>query len=335
MIRRSPYPPTSPGPTADLAETDPMKRRTWIASSSALLAGTGLAAPSASSAQPADDAEPFGYSLNTSTISGQKLPIDQVVDIAGKAGYRGLEPWIRELDQYVAAGGSLKDLGTRIADAGLSVEGAIGFFDWAVDDDARRGKALEEARRNMDLVRQIGGKRLAAPPAGLVDVSGVDLLKVADRYRTLLELGDEMGVVPQLEIWGFSRTIGRLGEAALVAIEADHPKACILPDVYHLHRGGSGFGSIRMLAGSDFHVFHLNDFPATPEASRLDDSHRVYPGDGVAPLTTLLRDLKSIGFRGMLSLELFNRDLWKQDPLVVARTGLEKMRAAVHSSLAS
>jgi hypothetical protein len=31
----------------------------------------------------------------------------------------------------------------------------------------------------------------------------------------------------------------------------------------------------------------------------------------------------------MLSLELFNRELWKQDPLVVARTGLEKIKALV------
>jgi hypothetical protein len=31
----------------------------------------------------------------------------------------------------------------------------------------------------------------------------------------------------------------------------------------------------------------------------------------------------------VLSLELFNRELWKQDPLVVAKTGLKKMRALV------
>ena len=31
----------------------------------------------------------------------------------------------------------------------------------------------------------------------------------------------------------------------------------------------------------------------------------------------------------MLSLELFNRDYWKQDPLEVAKTGLAKVKAAV------
>ena len=36
------------------------------------------------------------------------------------------------------SGGSLEDLGKRLRDAGISVESAIGFFDWIVDDPARR-----------------------------------------------------------------------------------------------------------------------------------------------------------------------------------------------------
>jgi sugar phosphate isomerase/epimerase len=142
----------------------------------------------------------------------------------------------------------------------------------------------------------------------------------------LLELGDAMGVVPQVEVWGFSRTLGRLGEAACVAIEAGHPRACILPDVYHLYRGGSGFDGIKLLGPSAIHVFHINDYPANPPRTKITDADRVYPGDGVAPLRTLLRDLSSRGFRVTLSLELFNRDLWSQDPLTVAQTGLRKMR---------
>jgi len=46
-----------------------------------------------------------------------------------------------------------------------------------------------------------------------------------------------------------------------------------------------------------------------------------------------LRDLRATGFRGVLSLELFNPTYWKQDALAVARTGLDKMRAAVRASL--
>jgi sugar phosphate isomerase/epimerase len=50
-------------------------------------------------------------------------------------------------------------------------------------------------------------------------------------------------------------------------------------------------------------------------------------------LKDILRDLRTIGYQGFLSLELFNRDYWSQDPLQVARTGVEKMKAAVRNSV--
>jgi sugar phosphate isomerase/epimerase len=185
----------------------------------------------------------------------------------------------------------------------------------------------------MDLVRQIGAKRLAAPPAGATDTA-VNLHQAALRYRALLDIGDRMGVVPEVELWGFSRTLGRLGEVVLVAIESHHPKACFLPDVFHLYKGGSDFDGFRLLSGSSFHVIHVNDYPATPGRAKVTDANRVYPGDGVAPFKALLRELRQMGFGGMLSLELFNRAYWKQDPLLVARTGLDKMRALVRSTAA-
>ena len=317
-----------------------LSRRDLVTGGAAILAGgaasavvsdAGVAARAAESAAQAAgrDAPPFLLGLNTSTLRGHKLSIVEEIAIAEKAGYRGMEPWIDELEKYAGSGGSLKDLGKRFRDAGISVESAIGFFEWIVDDPSKRQKALESARRSMDLVQQVGGKRLAAPPVGATDRAMPDLLRVAERYRALLELGDRIGVVPEVEVWGFSRTLGRLGEAALVAMEADHPRACILPDVYHLHRGGSGLAGIKLLAPRAIHVFHFNDYPANPHREKLTDADRVYPGDGVAPLGALLRDLAEGGFRVMLSLELFNRKYWSQDPMTVARTGIEKMDALV------
>jgi sugar phosphate isomerase/epimerase len=256
------------------------------------------------------------------------------LEIASRAGYRGVEPWIREIDQYTSAGGTLPDLAKRIRDLGLSVESVIGFAEWIVDDDARRARGLEEARRNMDLVLAIGGTRLAAPPAGATDVANLDLRKAAQRYRALLEIGAKRGVTAQLEVWGFSKTLGRLGDAVFVAIECGHPSACLLPDVYHLHKGGSGIGGFHLVAGSAIHVFHMNDYPAEPPRETITDADRVFPGDGVAPLTEMLRTLRDVGFRGMLSLEVFNRDYWRQDAFEVAQMGLVKMRAAVRKALA-
>ncbi len=310
-----------------------LTRRTWL--TTAAVGGMAMPFAVASAEEKSDGktADPFRYGLNTATLMGQKLSIVEEVEIAGRAGYQALEPWVRELDQYVKDGGNLKDLGKRIADRGLSVESAIDFFEWIVDDDTQRKKGLENARRAMDMVKQIGGTRIAAPPGGATNRTDMPLLTVAERYRALLDIGTQIGVVPQLEVWGFSKTLSRLGEAACVAIESGHKEACILADVYHLYKGGSGFTGINLLGSSAMHVLHMNDYPADPPRVAITDAHRLYPGEGVAPLKTFLRDLRNIGFRGVLSLELFNKEYWKRDALAVARTGLEKMKAVVASSL--
>jgi sugar phosphate isomerase/epimerase len=273
----------------------------------------------------------FRYCLNTSTIRGQKLPLPEIVDLAARAGYDAIEPWISEIDAYVESGGTLSDLKSRIADSGLTVESAIGFFEWIVDDETKRAAALQQAARDMEMLAQIGGKRIAAPPMGATDVSNLNLLQSAERYRTLLEIGDKTGVVPQVEVWGFSQSLNRLGEAALIAIESGHPDACILADVYHLYKGGSPLEGLKVVRGAAMHVFHVNDYPAIAPA-QIKDEDRVYPGDGIAPLTPIFNTLREIGFHGFLSLELFNASYWQQDAATVVQTGLQKMRAAVEQS---
>ena len=221
-----------------------LSRRQAIARTGALV-GASLAAGHSTSMQAqsttAAGSRPgdFIYCLNTATIRGQKLGIVKEIEVASKVGYQAIEPWIDTISDYQKQGGSLSDLKKRIADAGLTVPSAIGFPQWIVNDDSKRAQGLEQARREMDVVAQIGGTRLAAPPAGATDVPGLDLFQAARRYRALLEAGDQIGGVPQLELWGFSKNLNRLGECACVAIDSGHAKACLIVDVYHLYKGGS------------------------------------------------------------------------------------------------
>jgi 2-keto-myo-inositol isomerase len=312
-----------------------MTRRHILAQAGLAVGATAAASTQAAAALKTNAASmPFGYCLNTSTIRGQKLGIEKEIELAAKAGYDAIEPWINEIDDFVKQGGSLKDLANRIRDHGLKVASAIGFAQWIVDDEAQRAKGLEEAKRTMDLVAQLGGTRIAAPPAGATEKPGLDLFQAARRYRALLELGHQIGVAPQLEVWGFSKNLSRLGETVFVAVESGHRDACLLLDVYHVYKGGSDFNGLKLLGGAGMHVFHVNDYPDSPPRDTITDSDRVYPGDGVAPLGQVFRDLRDAGFCGMLSLELFNRTYWEQDAFNVVKTGLEKTRDAVAKALA-
>ena len=321
---------------------DGFSRRCLLASSGAAL-GTALLAGGRvnGAAQPdrarARNTQPFKYCLNASTIRGQKLGLAKEIDIAAEAGYTGIEPWIQTIQEYVKAGGKLGDIRKQIEDRGLIVEGSISFPRWIVDDDAIRAEAVEQIKREMDLLAQIGGKRIAAPPAGANGNNSptLDLLKAAERYRTLLDLGDKMGVTPILELWGSSKNLHRLGECLFVVVESGHPKAGLLGDVYHIYRGGSDFSGLNKISPAAMPVLHMNDYPADPPRDKITDADRVMPGDGIAPLPQILRDLSSKGGQTVLSLELFSQVYWEKDPLEVAKTGLARMKAAVEKARGS
>jgi sugar phosphate isomerase/epimerase len=280
----------------------PIPRREMLVASAAVAAlGSAVVLSEEAQGRPKGESK-LKYCLNTSTIHGEVIPIVDQVTIAQKAGYDAMEIWLRDVDKYTASGGNLSDLRKRISDAGLSLESAIAFAPWILMDETGHKKALEQAKKEMEVVVALGGKRIAAPPAGAVDGDLLNLDIAGERYRALLDLGRSVGCVPMLEVWGFSKNLSRLSEVLHVAAAAQHPDACVLPDVYHLYKGGSKFSDLGLLAGTKIPVFHMNDYLKTVMAS---------------------------GFNGVLSLELFNREYWKLDPLENATVGLKKMKSVV------
>lgn len=271
----------------------------------------------------------FKFSLNTSTISGQKLGVKKYIEIAAQAGYDCVELWVGDVKEYKDQGGSLATLKKLIDDSKVTVPNAIGFALWMSNDDAERKQAFVQMRDEMEMMAALGCARIAAPSMGMSDRSSFDLFKIGERYRALIELGRSTGVKPQLEFWGASPTFYHIGQALMTSTIANEADVRILADVYHLFRGGSGFENLKMINGDLIEIFHMNDYPGTIPREMQQDKHRVYPGDGVAPLQQILRDLKNMGGTKILSLELFNEEYWKQDALLVAKTGLDKMRKQV------
>jgi sugar phosphate isomerase/epimerase len=272
--------------------------------------------------------ERWKLSLNSSTISPASL--DDKVSAAAKAGYDAIELWAGDLDKYEKEGRSLTDLGKRIKDLGLGVVNVIGLWNAMPAKEEEKAKTDEGIRLKLAHAQKVGSKHIAALPTP--DRADMDVLWAAKRYREIIEMAKDFGIVPAVEFVGFYKGIHTLGQAAGVAIESDSPNACIVCDTFHLYRGGSTFTGVALLGASAFAVCHFNDVPKEPAQFELKDADRIYPGDGILPLPQLLRDLWKTGFRGPLSLEIFNRAEWKKDPFEVARIGLDKMRRVIAAS---
>jgi sugar phosphate isomerase/epimerase len=268
------------------------------------------------------------YCLNMATIRGHNLGFVKELQTASKAGFRSVEIWMDSLQTYLDKGGTLQSARKILSDLGITVENTIGFAAWIVDDDAKRAKGIDQLKREMEMLAQIGCKRVAAPPMGATEGAALDLNQAAERYRSILELGQKTGVVPHLELWGFSKNLSKVSEVMYVAVESGHPSARVLLDTYHIFKGGSSLDTLHMVSTSAVELFHVNDYSAKFERSVITDADRIYPGDGVAPISRILKQFVSPQRPLIISLEVFNKTYYSHDPLTVAKTALAKMKSS-------
>lgn len=254
---------------------------------------------------------PFRVSLNTSTLMAYQLPVDQQIDLIAAAGFDGTELWMRDIMAYLDAGGSRQALREKLEAGNLRLENIIGFSQWCNDDAAERQKAMDQLGAEMEIIADLGGGYIATPVMGIQNLDPLKFDAYAARYRAILELGDQTGVYPLLELWGMG-ALHRVSDCAQITIASGHPKAAMLLDIYHVHRGGNTWDTVDVLNGGRLPIIHMNDYPATPAYNELKDSDRVLPGAGTCPFNTVIPKLYHAGFRGGFSVELFNQGYWSQ-----------------------
>lgn len=311
-----------------------MKRRNFITNSVALGLGASITGCSSEAKIPTtkpipesnekrfqNGRSPWPICLDTATIRTAGT-LEQKVDIAIKAGFDAIEPWDGELKEFEEAGGDLKALGKKIKDAGLFVPSMIGLWGCIPESEEAFQASLPATRERMRMASDIGCEFVQAIPNKIGE--NYDPKFAASCYRRILEIGiNEYNITPAL-VFVKMFPLKTLGQAVAVALDANHPKALIIPDVYHMYISEGGFEAMRLLNGDLFAIFQFNDAPKDMALEDMEDKHRVYPGDGILPLSQILKDLKQSGFKRCISLELYNPEYHQQDPLEVAKTGLEK-----------
>lgn len=321
-----------------LSRRDLLKSTTLAAAAASPLAAAGCASTGSTadtSTRKKDRFQkgksPWPICLDFATI--RPSPTIAKIRIAAAAGYDAIEPWEGDLHQYEQGGGNLKDLGKRIQDMGLFVPSVIGLWNAIPPTREAFDKSLVDSRRRMRQAADVGATHIQVVPQPKRPWDQFDPKWAAERYRELIEIGiNDYGISPALVFVEFLPGVKRMGQAAAIAIDADHPDAKIIPDVFHMLIGGSGFQGLKHMNGEFFAIFQFNDAPKGMAVQDMKDKDRVYPGDGILPLPQILRDLKATGYTGCLSLELYNPSYWEQDHLAVAKTGLGKTLAVIEQA---
>jgi 2-keto-myo-inositol isomerase len=261
--------------------------------------------------------------LNTSTIRPASL-MDKI-DAAAAAGFQAVELWNPDVFEYIEGGGTLQDVQDRLRERGLVVPSMIAIMGFVGNEDAGRDERLAEARRRMEQAKALGSPAIVvSPPLGTAD-----LAQCGRDYGELRAMGREVGIEPAMEFLGFVEQVNNIRTAREIMERAGDPSATIVIDWFHMVRGDGRdtmLEDLRALRAEQIAIVHLDDVPYRKPFPEMTDGDRVYPGDGDIPIADLFAVLEEIGYRGPVSLELFNEELWTQDPYQVARTGYEKSR---------
>lgn len=107
-------------------------------------------------------------------------------------------------------------------------------------------------------------------------------------------------------------SVNTFGQAYEIVEEVNRDNVGIVLDCFHFYAMGSKIEDLRKADGSKVFIFHIDDAEDLPVGT-MDDSKRLWPGEGCIPLDIIIKALKDIGYNEMASLELFRPEYWEWD----------------------
>lgn len=295
-----------------------MKRRDLIksavAGTGAALAGLQFEVPAGATPAPAPAFTPC---INQATT--MKADFKTAVDAYSKAGFRQVELWLDSVNPFLEKNSAA--VARRVmADLGLEPRSACceceNLFFRGVPDRERKWEAF---KHKLDVSAQLGVNRFVMCSGISGKVQPEDYIAAVPMLHEVGELGKQFGIVIGIEFIRWAKFLGCVETRANLLRQVGHPNLGVLVDTFHLYAGISKLGDIERLKPGEISWVHIDDVP--PKARELlEDTDRVYVGDGVIPLEKILRVLAMV-YQGPVSFEVFQYA--DQDPYIVARKGYQ------------
>jgi 2-keto-myo-inositol isomerase len=263
---------------------------------------------------------PFTLCLNTSTIRPQ--PLLEKIRLTAEAGFAGVELWINDVYEHIGRGGEVSDVEKAIADYGLIVPCSIALRGWGEASSLEYPIMLDEAKRRMELATRLGAPTIVCTPPR----EACSVQQITDRYRQLLQIGREIGIHATFEYISFFQSVASLEQAWDVVQSVGEDDATIILDAFHSWNTNSSPDTLRAIPANRISHYHIDDADPNIPATQQTDPNRVMLGEGPIDLAGEIQILREIGYEGTVSLELFNPQLWEQDPAEVLKIGIDRMR---------
>ena len=262
-------------------------------------------------------------SFHGATTMSSDLETD--VTISDQAEYKALEVWYPKIEKYLQSHSldQLKELFTshNVKPVALDALEFIGFRGSEYDLIQKRCHEMCE------IARLLNCPTVAVVPGPIPDIKTTWLEIVSEYVNVLRDLGEiaaGYGIKLAFEFLGFGWCTVRTPRAAWEIIQkVNRDNVGMVIDAAHFYAGGGLLSELEALKGNRIFAFHLDDVEDTAKEA-VTDGTRLFPGDGVIPLSEICVRLKNIGYDGHCAIELFREEYWQRNPLEVASTARKK-----------
>ncbi|MCI2421716.1 TIM barrel protein [Saccharopolyspora sp. K220] len=242
---------------------------------------------------------------------------------AAAAGFDGVEIFENDL---IASAASPAEIRRHCVDLGLTIDLYQPFRDFeAVPPETLRAN-LRRAERKFDVMEQLGADLMLVCSTVSPDAVDDDEL-AAEQLRLLAERAAARGMRIAYEALAWGRFVTTYDHSWRIVRSADHPALGLCLDSFHVLSRGSDPALIRTIPGEKLFFLQLADAPRMDmDVLQWSRHHRLFPGQGSFDLPTFVANVLATGYRGPLSLEVFNDVFRQADPKPAAVDAMRSLR---------
>ena len=259
-------------------------------------------------------------SIATVSLSGT-LP--EKLEAAAAAGFDGIELFENDLLTWDGTPAELRDIAAGL---GLAIMLYQPFRDFEALPEPLRGRAFDRAQRKFDVMAALGADRLLVCSSIHPQAIGDTARAVAD-LRALAEIAAPRGITLGYEALAWGRHVSRWRQAWEIVRQADHPALGLVLDSFHTLALGDTLDGLEQVPGEKIAFLQLADAPQLAMDALAWSRHfRLFPGQGDWDIAGFVRRVLAAGYRGPLSLEVFNDHFRAAPARGIAIDGLRSLR---------
>lgn len=273
---------------------------------------------------------PLQRSIATVSISGTLV---EKLRAISAAGFRCVEIFENDLLYY---DGTPDDVRRIADDLGLRVVLYQPFRDFEGVGGDQLVRNVERVKRKFDVMQALGTDRLLVCSNVSADTIRDDALTV-DQLGVLARAAQEAGVTVCYEALAWGRHVNSYRHAWRLVNRVDHSNLTLALDSFHTFSIGDTPDEIDAIPGDRIGFVQIADAPhmdmGVLEWSR---HYRCFPGQGDFPLADFTARVVKTGYRGPLSLEVFNDGFRGAPPAATAADGYRSLlwlEASTHALL--